>query len=110
MTQFGQRESVTRGQPSVGFVFCQDFKSGLSDHFGVNEGFGLYLLKTWIELKMAPAAVARPCSAYLIALIINAPGANSTQYRSSLGQPPCPAPKLRNTDVLWEYHRAPTVT
>src|SRR5436305_15177676 len=73
MTQFGQRESVTRGQPSVGFVFCQDFKSGLSDHFGVNEGFGLYLLKTWIELIMAPAKVARHCSAYLIALIINAP-------------------------------------
>src|SRR5437588_782136 len=73
MTQFGQSESVLRGQPSVGFVFCQDFRSGLSDHFGVNEGFGLYLLKTWIELKMAPAKVARPCSAYLIALIINAP-------------------------------------
>src|SRR5437660_12720243 len=86
MTQFGQRESVTRGQPSVGFVFCQDFKSGLSDHLGVNEGFGLYLLKTWIELKMAPAAVARPCSAYLIGFIINAPkGANSTQLRYRLG-------------------------
>src|SRR5256714_12343784 len=73
MTQFGQRESVTRGQPSVGLVFCQDFKSGLSDHFGVNDGFGLYLLKTWIELKMAPATVARPCSAYLIAFILKAP-------------------------------------
>src|ERR1041384_7365441 len=55
-TQLGQRESVTRGQPSVGFVFCHDFKSGLSDHFGVNEGFGLYLLTTLTELKIAPAA------------------------------------------------------
>jgi hypothetical protein len=43
MTQFGQRESVVRGQPSVGLLFCQDFKRGLSDHFGVKEGLGLYL-------------------------------------------------------------------
>src|ERR1041385_2059726 len=46
MTQFGQRESVTRGQPSVGLVFCQDLRRGLSDHLGVKEGFGLYLLTT----------------------------------------------------------------
>src|SRR6185436_12962128 len=44
ITQFGHSESVVRGQPSVGFVFCQDFNNGLSDHFGVKEGFGLYLL------------------------------------------------------------------
>jgi hypothetical protein len=44
-TQSGQRESVVRGQPSVGFDFSQDFSSGLSDHFGVKEGFGLCLLK-----------------------------------------------------------------
>src|ERR1044072_8631037 len=43
ITQFGQRESVVRGQPRVGLLFCQDFKSGLSDHFGVKEGLGLYL-------------------------------------------------------------------
>ncbi len=41
ITQFGQSESVCRGKPSVGFDFCHDFKSGLSDHFGVNDGFGL---------------------------------------------------------------------
>src|SRR5215813_5620028 len=44
ITQLGQSESVVRGHPSVGLLFCQDFKSGLSDHFGVKEGLGLYLL------------------------------------------------------------------
>src|ERR671917_182675 len=32
MTHFGHRESVVRGKPSGGFDFCQDFRSGLSDH------------------------------------------------------------------------------
>src|ERR1043166_7152944 len=45
MTQLGHNESVTRGQPKVGFDFCHDFNNGLSDHLGVNDGFGLYLLK-----------------------------------------------------------------
>src|SRR5207248_6582858 len=62
MTQFGHSESVLRGQPSVGLVFCQDFRSGLSDHFGVNDGFGLYLLKNWIALKVALAAVQTAAS------------------------------------------------
>ena len=44
MTHFGQSESVVRGKPSVGFDFCHDFRSGLSDHFGVNDWFGLNLL------------------------------------------------------------------
>src|SRR5207245_69192 len=56
LTQSGQSESVCRGQPSVGLVFSQDLRSGLSDHFGVKDGFGLYLLKNWIALKVAPAA------------------------------------------------------
>src|SRR3981081_84498 len=43
ITQFGQSESVVRGQPSVGLLFCHDFSRGLSDHLGVNDGFGLYL-------------------------------------------------------------------
>src|ERR1044071_3717787 len=43
ITQFGQSESVVRGQPKVGLLFCQDFNRGLSDHFGVKEGLGLYL-------------------------------------------------------------------
>jgi hypothetical protein len=44
MTQFGQSESVVRGQPNVGLVFCHDFSNGLSDHLGVKDGFGRYLL------------------------------------------------------------------
>src|ERR1044071_6974479 len=43
ITQLGQRESVVRGQPSVGLLFCHDFKRGVSDHFGVREGLGCYL-------------------------------------------------------------------
>src|SRR5215510_253008 len=69
ITQFGHSESVVRGQPRVGLVFCQDLSNGLSDHFGVNDGFGLYLLIDWIELKTKPAAEASPRSAYLIAFI-----------------------------------------
>jgi hypothetical protein len=42
-THFGHSESVVRGQPSGGFSFCHDFSSGLSDHFGVNEGLGRML-------------------------------------------------------------------
>ena len=34
----GHSESVSRGQPSGGFVFSYDLRSGLSDHFGVNDG------------------------------------------------------------------------
>jgi hypothetical protein len=45
-----------RGNPRVGFDFSQDFNSGLSDHFGVKDGFGRYLLKNWMESKAAPAA------------------------------------------------------
>src|SRR5664279_4515386 len=50
ITQFGQSESVVRGKPRVGFDFCHDFKSGLSDHFGVNDGFGL----NWLTDRIAP--------------------------------------------------------
>src|SRR6266849_5052250 len=57
LTQSGQSESVCRGQPRVGFVFSQDFRSGLSDHFVVKDGFGLRLLKNWIASKVTPAAL-----------------------------------------------------
>src|SRR5579864_2393435 len=57
LTQSGQRESVVRGQPSVGFDFSQDLSSGLSDHFGVNDGFGLRLLKYWIVSNVMPAVL-----------------------------------------------------
>ena len=46
-THLGQSESVSRGQPSFGFIFSQLFSSGLSDHFGVKDGFGL------IELSLS---------------------------------------------------------
>src|SRR5215813_8826531 len=70
ITQFGQSESVVRGHPSVGFVFCQDFSRGLSDHLGVNEGFGLYLFTTCIASKTVPATLVRPRSACLISRIL----------------------------------------
>ena len=38
-THLGQSESVVRGHPSGGLDFWYDFRSGLSDHLGVNEGF-----------------------------------------------------------------------
>src|SRR6185436_19832300 len=65
ITQLGQSESVVRGQPSVGLLFCHDFNNGLSDHFGVNEGFGLYLLTDWIVSWTAPATRVKPFSTCL---------------------------------------------
>src|SRR5712664_3450857 len=70
ITQLGQRESVTLGQPKVGFVFCHDFNRGLSDHFGVKDGFGLYRLKIWIVSKAPPAAIVRQRSACLISFML----------------------------------------
>src|SRR5579863_2201004 len=63
-TQSGQRESVSRGHPRTGLLFCQDFSSGLSDHLGMNEGFILYLLNTLIPSKVAPATAERVASKY----------------------------------------------
>src|SRR6516162_4875317 len=65
-TQPGQSESVCRGQPNGGLVFCQDLRSGLSDHFGVKEGFGRYLLKNWMLSKATPAAAVATRSTYFI--------------------------------------------
>src|SRR3954471_17200462 len=70
MTHFGQRLSVVRGKPSGGLDFCQDLSRGLSDHFGVNDSFGLYWLKNWIVLKRPPATVASAFSACLIGFIL----------------------------------------
>src|ERR1044071_2684586 len=70
MTHFGQRLSVVRGKPSGGFDFCHDLSRGLSDHFGVNDSFGLYWLKNWIVLKRPPATVASAFSACLIGFIL----------------------------------------
>src|SRR6266849_8793458 len=62
LTQPGQSESVWRGHPSVGLVFSQDFNNGLSDHFGVKEGLGWYLLKNWIVSKATLAVLHRSAS------------------------------------------------
>src|SRR5262245_54292277 len=70
LTHLGQSESVTRGHPRVGLVFCHDFSRGLSDHLGMNDSFGLNLLKYWIALKAPPANADKPFSTYLIGLCI----------------------------------------
>src|SRR3954470_24419747 len=70
ITQFGQSESVVRGKPSVGLDFCQDLSIGLSDHFGVKEGFGLCWLMDLMALKTPPATTVNPFSKCFIGLII----------------------------------------
>src|SRR5215471_3118717 len=65
-TQVGQSESVSRGQPSGGFVFSYDFNSGLSDQAGVNEGLWLILLRLSKIVQAPFAAIERPFSTYLI--------------------------------------------
>src|ERR1700744_3798271 len=65
-THFGQSESVVRGQPSCGFCFSHDFSNGFSDHFGVNEGFGLIEFSVLKTLHAMFAADVTAFSAYLI--------------------------------------------
>src|SRR5436190_17784734 len=65
-TQVGHSESVCRGQPSGGFVFSDDFSSGLSDHFGINDGFGLILLSCEKTCHTPLAATDKVFSTYLI--------------------------------------------
>ena len=65
-THVGHSESVLRGQPSGGLVFCHDFSSGLSDHFGMNEGPGLMRLTVLNTVHAPLAATASPFSMYLI--------------------------------------------
>ena len=71
--QVGQSESVSRGQPSGGLVFSYDFSSGLSDHFGVNEGRWLILFSV-LNTSQAPFAVIEsPFSKYLMGACIISP-------------------------------------
>src|SRR6185369_10048533 len=67
-TQRGQRESVVRGQPSGGFDFWYDLSSGLSDHFGVNEGFCLMRFAASNTVQAPRAANVNAFSAYLMGL------------------------------------------
>src|SRR5947199_1644928 len=64
----GQSESVSRGQPSGGLVFSYDFRSGLSDHAGVNAGRWLILFNPLKTTHAPLAAIDSPFSAYLIGL------------------------------------------
>src|SRR5688572_19002338 len=68
--QVGQSESVSRGQPSVGLVFSYDFRSGLSDQRGMNEGFWLILLAVEKTCQRPLAAIAIPFSTYFIGACI----------------------------------------
>src|SRR5882672_8850733 len=71
--QVGQSESVWRGQPSGGLVFWYDFRRGLSDHRGVNEGFSLILLAAENTCQTPLAAIDSPFSTYFIGACILAP-------------------------------------
>src|ERR1700691_4398970 len=65
-THLGHSESVSRGQPSLGFCFSQLFNKGLSDHFGVKDAFG------WIEFSLSntnQAAFAASTTAFSTCLI-----------------------------------------
>src|SRR5438552_19212914 len=64
LTYWGQRESVWRGQPRTGLVFCQDFSKGFSVHFGVKAGLGLKRLKYWMVSKATPALEQMAASTY----------------------------------------------
>src|ERR1700687_2973059 len=97
-TQAGQRESVCRGKPSVGVVFSHYFSSGLSDHFGVTEGFGLRLLKYWIVSKVIPAVLQRTQSNVLAICV-------PTVFGISLSPP-----LSRNTyDMVFELDEAHSI-
>src|SRR5207247_2226534 len=65
-THPGQSESGSRGHPNGGLVFCQDFRRGLSDHLGMKEGLGLYLLKNCMLSNIRPADRATTQSAYFV--------------------------------------------
>src|SRR5436309_5608856 len=62
----GQSESVSRGQPSGGFVFSYDFNRGLSDHAGMNDGFCCSLFRPLKTTQAPLAATTSPFSKYLI--------------------------------------------
>src|SRR6266404_1560713 len=64
----GHSESVSRGQPSGGFVFSYDLSSGLSDHFGVNDGRWLILFRPFNTSHAPLAAIDCHFSTHLIGL------------------------------------------
>src|ERR1700729_1449935 len=69
-THFGHSESVERGHPSGGFDFSHDFKSGLSDHFGVGDALGRTRFRRSKTAHAPVAATVTAFSTYLIGLCI----------------------------------------
>src|SRR5262252_7848241 len=67
-THFGHSESVLRGQPSGGFDFSYDLSRGLSDHFGVGDGFGLMRFRRSNTTHAPFAAATATFSMYFIGL------------------------------------------
>src|SRR5580658_7577379 len=71
-TQRGHKESVSRGQPRGGFDFSRDFSSGLSDHFGVKDGFSGTRSLMKQNVRHNPlAAMDAAFSRYLMGLCIS---------------------------------------
>ncbi len=60
--------SVAESRASA-LVFCHDFKIGLSDHFGMNDGFGLNWLTDLMALNAPFATYVSPFSKCFIGLI-----------------------------------------
>src|ERR1700704_1245582 len=58
----GHSESVSRGQPSGGFVFSYDLSSGLSDHLGMKDGRWLILFRLLNTTHAPLAAMESPFS------------------------------------------------
>src|ERR1700751_2586259 len=69
-THLGHSESVVRGQPRGGFDFSYDFNSGLSDHFGVGDGFGLMRFRRSKTAHTPVAATVTAFSIYFTGLCI----------------------------------------
>src|SRR5437588_12046435 len=84
-THVGHSESVLRGQPSGGLVFCHDFSSGLSDHFGMNDGPGLMRLAALNTVHAPLAATLRPFSRYLMGECIQLAYRQISRLRPFLG-------------------------
>ena len=67
----GRGNRFRGGQPRVGRTFSHDLSSGLSDHFGVKEAFGLIELRRSKTCHAALAATVTTFSAYLIGLCMS---------------------------------------
>src|SRR3954469_18083817 len=79
-TQVGQSESVSRGQPRGGCVFCHDLSSGFSDQRGVKDGFWRTEFAAEKTCHRPLAVTASPFSTYLMGAcidVVSLPGASA---------------------------------